>query len=62
MIEVTRLPLTEEQIEVLSHLRVPLYHEYKTDQRFIANRYWLSIKPNIQQAILRILGSREACQ
>jgi hypothetical protein len=59
MLEVTEKPLTEEQIEVLGIFRVPLFINYATGQRFIAERYWRSINPALKEALLRVLDSHE---
>jgi hypothetical protein len=59
MKDVFLLPLTEEQIGIMRSLRVPLFDNYKDGNKYIAKRYWESIRPALQQALIRVLKEQE---
>jgi hypothetical protein len=58
-IDVTKLPLNPEQMNMLKILGVPLFHEYARGNRYISRGYWYSIKPELQEVIIRVLDARK---
>ena len=57
--DLSKYPLNAKQMEILRALRVPLYHNYSEDLWYVAEGYWHSIKPALQEALVTVVSSHE---
>ena len=53
MTDLSKTPLTDQQIATLATLRVPFYHDPETGNTYVSKRYWYGISQTLREAIAR---------
>lgn len=55
MIDLTKVPLSDEQIMCLVKLGVKLFHDFKDRETYISEAYWSYTHPSVKRALIAMV-------
>jgi len=53
MINLSKTPLTDQQVATLAIMRVPFFHDTQTGNTYVSKRYWYGISQTLREALAR---------